>query len=132
MTPHSDVDSLTTPASTTDLGLETNAEPRNRNLEDEYLEDLPDEVEMSLFEHLEELRQRIFYALIAVVLSMIGCFAAVKPIVQLLEVPAQGVKFLQLAPGEYFLFPSKLQAIAACSSPVPLCFMRLFSLFYQD
>jgi len=70
---------------------------------------------MSLFEHLEEL-QRIFYALIAVVLSMIGCFAAVKPIVQMLEVPAQGVKFLQLAPGEYFLFPSKLQAIAACSS----------------
>jgi len=45
---------------------------RNRNLEDEYLESLPDEVEMSLFEHLEELRQRIFYALIAVVLSIIG------------------------------------------------------------
>jgi len=66
MTPPSDVDSLPTPGSTTDLGVETNAEPRNRNLEDEYLEDLPDEVEMSLFEHLEEL-QRIFYALIAVV-----------------------------------------------------------------
>jgi len=60
--------------------VETNAEPRNRNLEDEYLEDLPDEVEMSLFEHLE-LRQRIFYALIAVVLSMIVA-AAVKPIVR--------------------------------------------------
>jgi len=110
--------------------VETNAEPRNRNLEDEYLEDLPDEVEMSLFEHLEELRQRIFYALIAVVLSMIGCCCS-QADCQMLEVPAQGVKFLQLAPGEYFLFPSKLQAIAA-SSPVPLCFMRLFSLFYQD
>ena len=80
---------------------------------DEYLDDLPDEVEMSLFDHLEELRQRIFYALIAVVLGVIGCFVAIKPIVQLLEVPAHGVKFLQLAPGEYFLSRLKWQDIAA-------------------
>ena len=57
---------------------------------------------MSLFEHLEELRQRIFYALIAVVIAAIGCFIFVKPLVRILEVPAQGVKFLQLAPGEFF------------------------------
>lgn len=69
---------------------------------DTYLDELPDEVEMSLFDHLEELRQRIFYALIAVVLGVIGCFIFVKTIVQWLEVPAQGVKFLQLAPGEFF------------------------------
>ncbi|MEM6753178.1 MAG: twin-arginine translocase subunit TatC, partial [Cyanobacteria bacterium P01_C01_bin.38] len=62
----------------------------------EYLSELPGEVEMSLFDHLEELRQRIFYSLIAVVLSAIGCFIFVKQIVQLLEIPAQGVKFLQL------------------------------------
>lgn len=76
--------------------------------EDEFLDDLPGEVEMSLFDHLEELRLRIFYALIAVVISMSGCFLAVKPIVQLLEVPAQGVKFLQLAPGEYFFVSIKV------------------------
>jgi sec-independent protein translocase protein TatC len=78
--------------------------------EDTFLDELPDEVEMSLFDHLEELRQRIFYALIAVVVSVIGCFFAVKPIVQLLEVPAQGVKFLQLAPGEYFFVSIKVAA----------------------
>lgn len=76
--------------------------------EDENPDELPDDVEMSLFDHLEELRQRIFYALIAVVLGIIGCFFAVKPIVQLLEVPAQGVKFLQLAPGEYFFVSFKV------------------------
>jgi sec-independent protein translocase protein TatC len=63
---------------------------------------------MSLFDHLEELRQRIFYALIAVVIAVAGCFVVVKPIVQLLEVPAQGVKFLQLAPGEYFFVSIKV------------------------
>lgn len=75
---------------------------------DEDLDDLPDEVEMSLFDHLEELRQRIFYALIAIAVGVIGCFLAVKPIVQLLEVPAQDVKFLQLAPGEFFFVSIKV------------------------
>ena len=75
---------------------------------DTYLDELPDEVEMSLFDHLEELRQRIFYALIAVVLGVIACFIFVRPIVQLLEIPAQGVKFLQLAPGEFFFVSIKV------------------------
>ena len=65
-------------------------------------DELIDDVEMSLFDHLEELRLRIFYSLIAVAVGAIGCFTLVKQIVRLLEVPAQGVKFLQLAPGEYF------------------------------
>lgn len=70
----------------------------------------PDEAEMSLFDHLEELRQRIFSSLIVVGLGIVGCFFGVKPIVQLLEVPAQGVKFLQLAPGEYFFVSFKVAA----------------------
>ncbi|HEY9603885.1 MAG TPA: twin-arginine translocase subunit TatC [Allocoleopsis sp.] len=74
----------------------------------DYLDELPDDVEMSLFDHLEELRQRIFYSLIAVAVGVVGCFLAVKPIVQLLEIPARGVKFLQLAPGEYFFVSLKV------------------------
>jgi sec-independent protein translocase protein TatC len=73
-----------------------------------YLNEIPDEVEMSFFDHLEELRHRIFYSLIAVALGMIGCFIFVKPIVQILQVPAQGVKFLQLAPGEFFFVSLKV------------------------
>jgi sec-independent protein translocase protein TatC len=65
-------------------------------------------VEMSLFDHLEELRQRIFYGLIGVVIGVIGCFSQVNPIVKLLERPAQDVKFLQLAPGEYFFVSLKV------------------------
>jgi len=98
MTPSQDV---TTP----DLHLE---EYGNSESKIDPLNELPDEVEMSLFDHLEELRQRIFYSLIAVAVGVIGCFIAVKPIVKLLEVPAQGVKFLQLAPGEYFFVSIKV------------------------
>lgn len=74
---------------------------KDQDLE-KYLDEIPDEVEMSLFDHLEELRMRLFAALIAVGVGCIGCFIFVKPIVQILQIPAQGVKFLQLAPGEYF------------------------------
>jgi sec-independent protein translocase protein TatC len=75
---------------------------------DEYLDELPDDVEMSIFDHLEELRMRIFYSLIAVIIGVIGCFAFVDRIVQMLEVPAQGAKFLQLSPGEYFFVSLKV------------------------
>jgi sec-independent protein translocase protein TatC len=88
--------------------LDLNAESSDRSSLDEYLDELPQEVEMSLFDHLEELRQRIFYALIAVGIGIVGCFLGVKPIVELLEIPAQGVKFLQLAPGEYFFVSLKV------------------------
>ncbi|MGF1499345.1 MAG: twin-arginine translocase subunit TatC [Elainellaceae cyanobacterium] len=69
---------------------------------------LIDDVEMSLFDHLEELRLRIFYALIATVLGVVVCFIFVNPIVELLEIPAQGAKFLQLSPGEYFFVSVKV------------------------
>jgi sec-independent protein translocase protein TatC len=71
-------------------------------------DELPGDVEMSLFDHLEELRQRIFYALVAVLVGIIGCFVWVNKIVSLLEVPAQGAKFLQLSPGEYFFVSLKV------------------------
>ncbi len=101
MTPSQDVDTVNLPNIDREGYDNSDTDP---------LDELPGEIEMSLFDHLEELRQRIFYSLIAVVIGIIGCFFAVKPIVQLLEVPAQGVKFLQLAPGEYFFVSLKVAA----------------------
>ncbi|MEG4500896.1 twin-arginine translocase subunit TatC [Microcoleus sp. F10-C6] len=97
----------------------------SRNLENEFLDELPDEVEMSLFEHLEELRQRIFYSLIAVVIAVIGCFFTVKPIVQLLEVPAGPVKFLQLAPGEYFFVSIEVAGYSGLLLASPFIFYQI-------
>ncbi len=91
--------------SSTDLETTIKQEEKDQ---DAYLDELPGEVEMSLFDHLEELRMRIFYALIAVFVGIVLCFIFVKPIVQLLEIPAQGVKFLQLAPGEFFFVSIKV------------------------
>jgi sec-independent protein translocase protein TatC len=94
---------------------------------DAFLDELPDEVEMSLFDHLEELRIRIFYSLIAVVAAVIGCFFFVKPIVQLLETPARGVKFLQLAPGEFFFVSLKVAGYSGILISSPWILYQIIS-----
>ncbi|XP_061351417.1 sec-independent protein translocase protein TATC, chloroplastic [Gastrolobium bilobum] len=71
---------------------------------------LPDDKEMSIFDHLEELRQRIFISVLAVGASILGCFAFSKELIMVLEAPVktQGVRFLQLAPGEFFFTTVKV------------------------
>lgn len=89
----------------------TNGKPidSSPDLDDgDYMDEVPDDVEMSLFDHLDELRLRIFLSLIAAVIGVVICFFFVNPIVQILEVPAQGAKFLQLSPGEYFFVSLKV------------------------
>ena len=98
---------------------------------DAYLNELPDEVEMSLFDHLEELRIRIFYAAIAIVIGIIGCFIVVKPLVKILEVPAQGVKFLQLAPGEFFFVSIKVAGYSGILVASPFILYQLIQFVLQ-
>ncbi|QUS62133.1 twin-arginine translocase subunit TatC [Synechocystis sp. PCC 7339] len=74
----------------------------------DYLDEVPNDVEMSLFDHLDELRTRIFLSLGAVVAGVVACFIFVKPLVQWLQVPAGTVKFLQLSPGEFFFVSVKV------------------------
>ncbi|TKW14631.1 hypothetical protein SEVIR_5G179200v4 [Setaria viridis] len=71
---------------------------------------LPDDKEMSIFDHLEELRERIFISVLAVGAAILGCFAFSKDLILLLEAPVtvQGVRFLQLSPGEFFFTTLKV------------------------
>ena len=116
MTSSQDVDTINSP----DLNPEGSREPAINPLDE-----LPGEVEMSIFDHLEELRQRIFYSLIVVVVGIVGCFIGVKPLVQLLEVPAHGVKFLQLAPGEFFFVSMKVAAYGALILTTPFILYQI-------
>lgn len=87
--------------------------------------EVPGDVEMSLFDHLEELRLRIFYALGGAVAAIAGCFFAVKPIVRFLEGPAQGVRFIQLSPGEFFFVSLKVAAYSGLVLATPLMLYQL-------
>ncbi|XP_077243984.1 sec-independent protein translocase protein TATC, chloroplastic-like [Tasmannia lanceolata] len=85
---------------------------------------LPDDKEMTIFDHLDELRQRIFVSVLAVGGAILGCFAVSKDLVVLLEAPvsSQGVRFLQLSPGEFFFTTLKVSGYSGIllGSPIIL------------
>jgi sec-independent protein translocase protein TatC len=87
--------------------------------------DEPAESEMSFYAHLEELRQRIFYSIVAVAIGAAGCFLYAKQIVQILEVPAAGIKFLQLAPGEYFFVSVKVAGYCGLLVATPVVLYQI-------
>ncbi|BBN12914.1 sec-independent protein translocase protein TatC [Marchantia polymorpha subsp. ruderalis] len=87
-------------------------------------DELPDEKEMTIWDHLEELRERILVSVAAVGVAILGCFAFAKDLIVLLEAPvySQGVRFLQLSPGEYFFTTLKVSGYCGLliGSPVIL------------
>ena len=89
--------------------------------------DLPHEVEMPLMEHLEELRGRVLRSLLAVVVGAAICLVGVKPLVRLLEAPAKGIHFLQLAPGEFLFVSLKVAGYAGLTLALPYVLFQLLA-----
>ena len=86
------------------------------------------DAKMSILEHIEELRTRTIKATLFFFIATIISFSHVKDISFLLQQPAQGIKFLQLAPGEYFFASIKISSYTGLiiSSPFIIYQMVLF------
>nr|YP_009402669.1 Sec-independent translocase component C [Compsopogon caeruleus]ARX96025.1 Sec-independent translocase component C [Compsopogon caeruleus] len=84
-----------------------------------------EDIEMSITEHLEELRQRIFYSIGFFCLMTFIVFYNISTIVTLLQLPAIGVKFLQLAPGEYFFSTVKITFYCALIATLPFTLYQI-------
>ena len=65
---------------------------------------------MPIWDHLEELRERVLVAALAAAVGIGGCFCFSKELVLFLEAPVAeaGVRFLQLSPGEFFFTTFKV------------------------
>ena len=82
--------------------------------------------EMALSEHIEEFSQRLIFCLIILIGSTLLCFADIKQIVQVFQIPAIGIKFLQFAPGEYFFASLKIAAFCGILLSSPLVIYQIF------
>lgn len=85
---------------------------------------------MSISEHLEELRYRSFLVLIFFILAFSTSFIYVKDITMFLQAPAVKIKFLQLAPGEYFFSSVKIAIFTGALISGPFAILQIF-LFIQ-
>lgn len=83
------------------------------------------DIEMSFTEHLDELRQRIIISTVAFISSSFLSFIIVKPIIKALQTPAVGIKFLQMAPGEYFFTSVKVSFYCGLVLAIPFILYQI-------
>jgi len=82
-------------------------------------------MELVFAEHTEELRQR-FFQLIYIFLFISGViFTNVTVFVKILENPVQGIKFIQLSPGEYLISTIKITIYSGLLVCIPLIICQL-------
>ncbi len=62
-------------------------------------EELPNDLEMPIWDHLEELRERVFVGALAAAAAILTCFVFSKELIVFLEAPVAdaGVRFLQVS-----------------------------------
>ncbi|BDE17530.1 sec-independent protein translocase-like protein (chloroplast) [Galdieria partita] len=75
--------------------------------------------EMPLAEHLLELRERLLKSLIFILVSIITILFNIQYIVKIIQKPAEGIKFIQLAPGEYFFSTLKISIYLGLIISIP-------------
>nr|YP_009313309.1 Sec-independent protein translocase component TatC [Dichotomaria marginata]SCW21563.1 Sec-independent protein translocase component TatC [Dichotomaria marginata] len=88
-------------------------------------EQLKHDREMSISEHLDELRNRFLIVFVLFGFFSISCFTQLKEITLFLQKPALGVKFLQLAPGEYFFVSIKIALYSSILLTLPLAIYQI-------
>ena len=87
-------------------------------------------LELPFPEHIEELRQRVVFLILTILLLTSFSFLEVKTIVKILEYPINNVKFFQISPGEYFISTVKISFYTGLlfTSPFVISQITLFLL----
>lgn len=87
-----------------------------------------DDVQLSLTEHLSELRNRIFKVIVTLIIASVFSYLNVEKIVDIIIKPSMGLDFVYLSPPELFLTYIKISIITGfiISSPIILLEVWLF------
>jgi len=90
---------------------------------------LPEDAEMPIWDHIDELRERIILAGAAAAFAIICCFCFSKELIVFLEAPVSelGVRFLQLSPGEFFFTSLKVSGYTGILLSTPTIIYQIGS-----
>ncbi|CAG9460479.1 unnamed protein product [Pedinophyceae sp. YPF-701] len=90
-------------------------------------EELDKDFEMPIWDHLDELRERVLLSGLAGLGAVALCFCFSKELVYFLEAPVaeKGVKFLQLSPGEFFFTTIKVAGYTGLLLAAPTIFYQV-------
>ena len=83
------------------------------------------EQSMTFLSHLEELRQRIFWMVITLVLATIGAYLFAEELILFFSRPIEELVFIK--PFEAFLVKIKVSLFAGCLMAIPVIFYQLWS-----
>ncbi len=85
------------------------------------------EAEMSLFEHLDELRRRIIYIALVIFIAAIICFVYVNDILSFLIAPAGEMNLIYTTPAEAFMAQIRLAFTAGTVLTIPITFYHILA-----
>jgi len=80
---------------------------------------------MPFTDHLEELRQRILNSIYSIFICILISFAIIKPLIKFLEIPADHIRLLQLAPGEFLFVAIKVAGYTGLIISLPYIFYQI-------
>ena len=82
--------------------------------------------QMTFFEHLSELRKRLFIIAVTVILFASIGYYFVDPLVEILKRPARDLDFVYLTPPELFLTYVKIAVVAGIAASVPIILLQIW------
>lgn len=93
--------------------------------EEEPLEEIADDGKMSLIDHLEELRQRLITAVIAIVIGSSVCYFYAAELVHFITAPAG--KLYYMSPGEAFFTYIRVSFFAGFLLALPIVLYQIWA-----
>nr|YP_010337486.1 Sec-independent translocase component C [Dixoniella grisea]UNJ17071.1 Sec-independent translocase component C [Dixoniella grisea] len=88
---------------------------------------MTEKIKMPISAHIEELRGRLIAVFLVFVIMVIFSTYNINKIIQILQLPAQGIKFLQLAPGEYFFTAFKVSLLMSLMLTIPFAVYQMMA-----
>lgn len=85
-----------------------------------------DELRLTFLGHLEELRKRLIWVVVVIIIGALVCFQFVETFVDLITQPAQQLEFIYLSPPELFIAHIKISLVMGLVLTMPFTLLQIW------